>query len=36
MLSVIRLSFEVVKEGWILYFVSGYRRFVGYDRTTQG
>jgi hypothetical protein len=27
MLSVIRPSFEVVNEGRILHFVSGYRRF---------
>jgi len=28
MLSEIRPSFEVVKEGRILNFISGYRRFV--------
>jgi hypothetical protein len=28
MLNVPRLSFEVVKEGRILNFVSGYRRFM--------
>jgi hypothetical protein len=27
MLSVIRPNFEVVKEGRILHFISGYRRF---------
>jgi hypothetical protein len=27
MLSVIRPDFEVIKEGWILHLVSGYRKF---------
>jgi hypothetical protein len=27
MLSVIRPDFEVVKEGQILHFISGYRKF---------
>jgi hypothetical protein len=30
MLSVIRQDFEVVKEGRIFYFLSGYRRFSLY------
>jgi len=29
MLIVLRPSFEVVKEGWVLHFVSGYRRLDG-------
>ena len=32
MISVIRPLFEVVKEGRILHFVSGYRRFEGFTR----
>jgi hypothetical protein len=35
MLSVIRPDFEVVKEGWILHFVSGSRWFVLNDRIIQ-
>ena len=35
MLSVIRPNFEVVKEGWILDFVSVYRRFVVNASTIQ-
>ena len=34
--SVTRLSFEVVKEGRILHFVSGYRRFAVNARIIQG
>jgi hypothetical protein len=32
MFHVIRTSFEVVKDGRILHFVSGYRRFVVRNR----
>jgi hypothetical protein len=32
MLSVFRPDFEVVREGRILYFVSGYRRFKSFLR----
>ena len=35
MLSVFRPSFKVVKEGRILHFVSGYRRFSINDRKIQ-
>ena len=36
MSGVLRPDFEVVKEGRILHFVSGYRRFVISDRIIQG
>jgi hypothetical protein len=35
-LSVIRPSFEVVKEGRILHFVSGYRKFLVNAALIQG
>jgi len=34
MLSVFRHDFEVVKEGRILYFLSGYRRFYSFNIIT--
>jgi hypothetical protein len=36
MLNVFRPSFEAVREGWILQFVSGYRRFEVSDRIIHG
>jgi len=35
MSSVFRPTFEVVKKGRILHFVSGYRRFAVNDRIIQ-